>query len=128
MSPVSDDKEGRLKIGYHFWIFVAAPVANSAQTTKTSIFCFYVMRRLPILFFLLASNYGYAQFSLTGKVAETNTNEPLPFASIVLKFSGKGTNTNGDGYFTLLNIPSDTSTIRVTYIGYNAREITLSKE
>ena len=84
--------------------------------------------RLLTLVFLLISNYGYAQFTLTGKVAEAGTNEPLPFASIILKFSGKGMTSNADGYFTLLNIPFDTTTIRVSYIGYNAREIKLSNE
>jgi len=45
-----------------------------------------------------------------------------------VKFSGKGTTTNADGYFTLFNIPSDTVTIHVSYIGYNSREVQLSND
>jgi ferric enterobactin receptor len=82
-----------------------------------------------LFFFLpLISTTCYAQFTLTGKVAETNTNEPLPFASIVQKKSGRGTTTNADGYFTLTNITSDTATLKISYIGYNSREIKLSNE
>lgn len=85
--------------------------------------------RLPTLvFLLLLAESGYAQFTLTGKVAEVNTNEPLPFATLILRFSGKGTTSNGDGYFTLLNIPSDTTTLQVSYIGYNTKQIKLSNE
>ena len=70
----------------------------------------------------------FAQFMLTGKVAEVKTNEPLPFASIIQKGTGKGTTTNADGYFTLLAIPSDTCSLLISYIGYNTREIKLSRE
>ncbi len=85
------------------------------------------MRALPLFITLFISGCCYGQFSLTGKVAEAITNEPLPLASIILR-SGNGTTTNSDGYFTLLNIPYDTSTLRISYIGFNTREIKLSPE
>jgi ferric enterobactin receptor len=85
------------------------------------------MRFFPFLL-LFTSTIGHAQFTLTGKVTEAGTNEPLPFTSIIQKISGKGTTTNADGYFTLTNIATDTTTIRISYIGYNTREIKLSKE
>lgn len=85
------------------------------------------MKSLFPLFFL-CSQAVYAQFMLTGKVVEVKTNEPLPFASIIQKGSGKGTTTNADGFFTLLPIPSDTSHILISYIGYNTREVKLSRE
>ena len=84
------------------------------------------MRLLALVFLLLSSLPACAQFTLTGKVVETNTDEPLPFATIILKSSGKGAITNTDGYFTLPNTPSDTATIGISYIGYNARQIKLS--
>jgi len=37
-----------------------------------------------------------------------------------------GTQTNVDGFFTLLNVPSDTSTIVLTYIGYVKRVVHLN--
>ncbi|MFM9837058.1 MAG: TonB-dependent receptor [Cyclobacteriaceae bacterium] len=85
------------------------------------------MKLFPFIFLLISSS-TFAQFTLTGKVVEIRTNEPLPFASIVQKNSSKGTTTNADGYFTLPNIPVDTITIQVSYIGYNTKDIKLSNE
>jgi len=84
--------------------------------------------KFHFLLLFLFSHSLFAQFMLTGKVAEVKTNEPLPFASIIVKGSGKGTTTNADGYFTLLTIPSDTSSLLISYIGYNTKEIKLSRE
>jgi ferric enterobactin receptor len=85
------------------------------------------MKLLSFLFLFISSN-ALSQFTLTGKVVEAGTNEPLPFASIIQKNSSKGTTTNADGYFTLVNIASDTATIVVSYIGYNSTEIKLSDQ
>jgi len=77
---------------------------------------------------ILFSHVALAQFTFSGKVVEANSNEPLPFASLIQKYSAKGTTTNADGYFTLSNLASDTTTIRVSYIGYNTKEVKLSPE
>ncbi len=65
-------------------------------------------------------------FSLTGKIADSNSGETLPFATIVIKSTGKGTISNVDGFFTLLDVPSDTSALIVQYMGYYTREYHLS--
>ncbi len=64
--------------------------------------------------------------SLTGKVVDEKTGESLPFANIVLKGSRQGTFTNADGHFTLQDIPSDTSTVVFSYIGYEQMTIKLT--
>ena len=46
----------------------------------------------------------------------------------MLKGTDKGTATNVDGFFTLLDVPSDTSTLIVRYIGYQTSEIKLNPE
>ncbi len=57
-------------------------------------------------------------FVLTGIVKEKNTGEPLPFVSVVVRGTTKGATTNVDGRFTLIDIPSDTAGLDVSYIGY----------
>lgn len=84
--------------------------------------------RLLVLLLFFSPLTAFAQFALSGRVIETGTNEPLPSASVILTFNGKGTTSNVDGFYTLLNIPSDSAIIRVSYIGYNSLEIKLSKE
>ncbi|MDN5202408.1 TonB-dependent receptor [Fulvivirgaceae bacterium BMA10] len=64
-------------------------------------------------------------FTLTGKVKDRVSGETLPFANIWVKSTQKGTSTNQDGFFTLLNVPSDTSTIIIQYMGYLTKELRL---
>ena len=65
-------------------------------------------------------------FKLSGVVKDINTGESLPFANLKVKNSTNGTSTNIDGYFTLFNVPTDTSAIEVFYIGYKKTIIYLS--
>ena len=67
-----------------------------------------------------------SNFNLTGRVIDGITGETLPFASISVKNTRIGGQTNVDGLFTLLKVPSDTVTIETTYIGYIKRKIQLT--
>lgn len=64
-------------------------------------------------------------FSIKGRVLDKATKESLPFASIVIPATKVTATTNTDGKFTLLNIPSDTLIIKITYLGYMPLEISL---
>ncbi len=57
-------------------------------------------------------------FTATGIVKDKLSGEPLPFASVLIRGTSRGSSTNVDGYFTLPNIPSDTSALLVYYLGY----------
>ena len=57
-------------------------------------------------------------FILTGVVRDHRTGEALPFANVGVRGTTLGTYTNADGFFTLLQVPYDTATILITYIGY----------
>jgi hypothetical protein len=61
---------------------------------------------------------------ITGVIVDDETLEPLPFATIGLRNTGRGTVTNNNGSF-VLNIPpgSYTDTLSVSYLGYFGREI-----
>ena len=71
----------------------------------------------------LAQNF---KFTLSGILKDSKTGESLPFANILVKGTSNGTTTNMDGYFTLHNVPSDTSTLIASYIGYKKTEIKLN--
>lgn len=58
------------------------------------------------------------KFTATGVVKDRQSGEPLPFASVLIRGTSKGCSSNIDGYFTLPDIPSDTSAILVYYLGY----------
>jgi hypothetical protein len=66
--------------------------------------------------------------SITGKIIDEETLEPLSFATIALKNTGKGTVANNNGEFGLnisLNLYGDT--LSVAYLGYFSREIPVNK-
>lgn len=66
-------------------------------------------------------------FDLTiyGIVTDAETGETLPNALIRVEGSSVGTISNSDGYFSLPKVPSDTSTIVVSYLGYKKNDIQL---
>jgi hypothetical protein len=61
---------------------------------------------------------------ITGVVTDGENGDPLPYATIVLKNTGKGTVSNNNGEFGL-NIPNDSynDSIIVSYLGYLNRRI-----
>ena len=57
-------------------------------------------------------------FTLHGIVVDEATGETLPHALVRVAGANRGTTTNKDGYFLLPNVPNDTSTIEISYLGY----------
>lgn len=62
--------------------------------------------------------------TVTGKIIDEETGDPLPFATIGFRSVPRGTVTNSNGDFGL-NIPAELSedTLSVSYLGYVGREI-----
>ena len=67
-------------------------------------------------------------FILSGKVKDQNTGEALPYAIVGIPGTSVSAVTNTDGYFTLLNVPSDTSVLTISYMGYKTRKLFLSPD
>lgn len=64
--------------------------------------------------------------SWSSVVQDFESREVLPYATIVIASSGKGVVCNEDGYFSLFHVPSDTSTIIVSYVGYDSKSFKLN--
>ncbi|MBK6948776.1 MAG: carboxypeptidase-like regulatory domain-containing protein [Haliscomenobacter sp.] len=65
-------------------------------------------------------------FTLAGIIKDKNTGETLPFATVTVQGAPySGSNANADGYFTLFDVPSDTSVLLVSYIGYQTKAFRL---
>ena len=65
-------------------------------------------------------------FTLSGVIKDAESGESLPFANIQVKKSSLGANSNPDGYFTILKVPTDTATLIISYLGYKTLELSLS--
>ena len=65
-------------------------------------------------------------FSWQGRVVDMDTGEALPFATLRVAGTIVGTTADENGRFVLDEIPSDTSTIITSYVGYNDQRLKLT--
>lgn len=70
------------------------------------------------LAFLLASPALAQTGTIAGRVVDAATQEPLPGATVVLAGTTAGTATGPSGTFTLIEVPVDTHTVRVSLVGF----------
>ncbi len=79
--------------------------------------------KLLLIFLLLSQTAIIAQDGITvsGTVSDTE-GQPLPGASVVVKGTTTGTQTDFDGVFTLNNVPSN-GILTISYLGFVAQDI-----
>lgn len=73
-----------------------------------------------------ASNLQAQSATISGVVIDSLSNEPLPGAAVQIGTSAKGAATNLDGAFYLPKVPIGEVTLRIMYIGYKDKFITLN--
>ncbi|MEA1897505.1 MAG: carboxypeptidase-like regulatory domain-containing protein, partial [Bacteroidota bacterium] len=82
-----------------------------------------------ILYFLILAVYNsFSQDitqNITGSVLDNVSNEPLPNANIILKYSSPplGTVSNENGQFILKDISVGTISLRISYLGYQSLDL-----
>lgn len=67
-----------------------------------------------------------AQTTLSGKVSNAGTGEPLEGASVILKETGQGTTTNEQGFYLFEQIQPAKYTIKASFVGFYADSTTLT--
>lgn len=67
---------------------------------------------------LSVCNSCFAQSTISGKVLDSKTNEPLPFANVFLDNSTHGTATDMSGVFKLSNLAPGSYDIIFSFVGY----------
>src|SRR5688572_26106341 len=80
-------------------------------------------RVLIILFFIAFK--AFPQNSLSGKITDQTTSEPLTGATIYLPDLKKGASTNENGIYQLDNLPKGKFLAQVHFIGYSSITKTL---
>ncbi len=72
---------------------------------------------------LTISLWSFAQTgTISGRVTDQDTYEPLPGANILIKGTSRGTITEMDGKFTIENIQPGNYLVEITFIGYETSE------
>lgn len=93
----------------------------------------YIYRILPLLAAVMLVQSVHAQSKVTdanifGHVLDANTNEHLPFASIVLKKLNIGAQTDSTGHYHIANLPEGRHEMEVSHIGYRTYSLTVNVE
>ena len=85
-----------------------------------------VTKRLGIIgLLLLVATISWGATSLQGFVIDETSGEPLPVANVVVVGTNRGASTNLDGYFSIPGVQEGIATLRVSYIGYYGKEMTV---
>ena len=58
-----------------------------------------------------------------GRVNDEQTNEPIPFANVLLQGTAVGTTTDFEGNYELANVPAGIQNIQVSFVGYEAKTV-----
>ncbi len=81
----------------------------------------------PVVFLLLSATIGFAQTSISGKITDGTSGDPLAGVNIIVKGTVLGTITNTSGEFNLTAKDSPPLTLVFSFIGYATQEITVSE-
>ncbi len=81
----------------------------------------------PFLFLFLSA-LSYGQTKITGTVTDAESGEALIGAGVVVQETGQGTVTDYDGNFELRIKEALPVTLKISYIGYLSKDITLTEE
>lgn len=88
-------------------------------------------KRIWLSFLVLLSSMGVAhaqERTITGKVEEANTREPIPGAMITAQGTDSAAISEGDGSFSLTGIPAGEVTLRVSAVGYGETTVTVGAD
>lgn len=93
------------------------------------IFSERMKKRFVLLLACLLAGIGLAiaqtPKTITGVVISEEDNQPVVGASVLVKGTAIGTTTNVDGKFTISNVPSSARTLKISYIGMKAQEVSI---
>ncbi|HLT52168.1 MAG TPA: TonB-dependent receptor [Arenibacter sp.] len=82
-----------------------------------------IKNTLLLISFLLSQLIAHAQDNITVRGTVTDDNDqPLPGASVIIKGTTTGTQTDFDGNYVLDNVPTN-ATLAISYLGFTSLEI-----
>jgi len=83
-----------------------------------------LLQSLFILLFVAGSAMAQDR-TITGKVTDKEDGKPLPGVTVLVKGSKIGTQTGGDGKYTI-SVPSGSNELTFSYLGYNLQTLAIS--
>jgi hypothetical protein len=93
----------------------------SGTLRNSFYFLLFLFLGLNTIFFKAHSQ----DITITGRVTDAETKEPLPFVNVVYTEKGKGTTTNLNGIFSISG-NEDITNLRFSYVGYEQVNLSLA--
>ena len=84
----------------------------------------YYSKWLLVVLMLVLGSYAFAQRTITGKITDEATGEPLIGANILVIGTSSGTATDIDGMYSV-SVPEGAKELEFTYTGYAATRVTI---
>ncbi len=78
-----------------------------------------------IFLFIICSTITYGQFTVSGKIVDAESKEPLNSASVYCQNTTIGTTTNKEGEFSL-QLKSGGYELIISYTGYQTKQVQIS--
>ncbi|MEN8191526.1 MAG: TonB-dependent receptor [Bacteroidota bacterium] len=77
------------------------------------------------IYFILLLNtiYSADKKDIRGTIRDLETGETLVYANIIIEGSNYGATTNQDGFFIIIDAPTELCTLLVSYMGYESKKI-----
>ncbi|MCX7985486.1 MAG: TonB-dependent receptor [Bacteroidales bacterium] len=67
-------------------------------------------------------------YTFSGQIKDRTTGEAVPFAIISIEGTNIKTNSNVDGYYSIIRVPNDTCTLIISSVGYKLTRLYLSPD
>ncbi len=64
------------------------------------------------------SSWLKAQFSISGKITDSESGKMLSGTTVILENSARGTTTNSQGFYSLKNLERDSYVLKISYLGF----------
>ena len=83
------------------------------------------MKYFTLLVFLIGGNFHLSAQTgtVSGRVMDAKTREPLPFTNVYVNNTTLGVTTNNQGEFTLLKLPIGVTELVFSFLGYTTQQV-----
>ena len=71
----------------------------------------------------ISLGWGATTGKITGVITDAATGEPVVGVSVLVVGTNLGAQTDADGRYTIINVPVDTYTLRISSVGYSTLEV-----
>ena len=86
------------------------------------IYSIPIRKSFLVLFFLICSATVFSQKKVSGKVTDGENNSSVPGATVQVKGTNKGVNSDVNGNYTVI-VPNSKAILLFSFVGYLSKEV-----